>query len=199
MPPRSPTMLRNRLQQVALLTILAVIFASALGCAVHLVSDYDEQTDSTLSELNTDLTSFVNRMIDMAGTPQGTYDANKDFYLDQEAKVDTLIVRAEAYKALNSCPSTQLSAKAVSAAVPSAEISKYLAQMPKDDCSVVLLQLVKGGYLDLQTLHQAQGSKGIPAAARDPILVGGLGALLRAAITVEVAKKTAAAGGANGS
>jgi hypothetical protein len=193
-------MLRSRVWRAPMIAILAVMLASAVGCAVHLVSDYDEQTDSTLSGLNTNLNSFVNKMIDAAGTPQGTYDANREFYFEEEAKVDTLIVRADAYKALNSCPSTQLSAKAVSAAVPSSEISKYLDQMPKDDCSVVLLQLVKGGYLDLETLHKAQGAKGIPAAARDPILVGGLGALLRAAITVEVAKKTAAAaGGSNGS
>ena len=176
------------------------MLGSAPGCAVHLVSDYDAQTDSDLSQLNTDLTAFVNKMIGAAGTPQGTYAANRDFYLTQEAKVDTLIVRAQAYKSLNSCPSTQLAAKAVSAAVPSSDISKYLDQMPKDDCSVVLLQLVKGGYIDLETFHQAQGPKGIPATAKDPILVGGLGALLRAAITVEVARKTAAsAGGNNGS
>lgn len=188
------------IRRIPATAMLLVLLLFAAGCAVHLVSDYDQQTDTELGQLNTDLTAFVNKMIDEAGTPQGTYAANKDFYVTQEARVDTLIVRAQAYKALNSCPSTELSAKAVSTAIPASEITKYLNEMPKDDCSVVLLQLVKGGYGDLETLHQAQGAKGIPPSAKDPILVGGLGALLRAAITVEVAKKTASStGGANGS
>ena len=36
------------------------------------------------------------------------------------------------------------------------------------------------------------GTAGIPQLAKDPILVGGVGSLIRAAITVEVAKKTGA-------
>jgi len=56
----------------------------------------------------------------------------------------------------------------------------------------VLLQLVKGGIGDLKKFHEAQGNAGIPPVAKDPLLVGGVGALVRAAMTVEVAKKTGA-------
>jgi hypothetical protein len=172
-------------------------FLALAGCSVHLVTDYDEQIDNGLSQLNTDVAVFVNRMINLAGTPAGAYNykkddayPNKDFYATQDGKLDTLIVRAQAHKALDQCPSTALVERAVAAAVPRGELARYSAQIPKDDCSVVLLQLVKDGVGDLRKFHEAQGSAGIPQVAKDPILVGGVGALIRAAITVEVAKKT---------
>jgi hypothetical protein len=194
------------------LSIAAALFGVLCSCAIHLVSDYDDQIDTGLSQLNTDVTAFVNKMIANAGQPAGVYDSNKDFYTTEEARVETLIVRAEAHKVLNSCPSTDAIKAAVTAAFPKAgapasspiplpDVASVLAQIPKDDCSVVLLTLVKQGVGQLETFHMAQGSKGIPAAAHDPILVGGLGSLIHAAITVEVAKKTGGSvtGGKGGS
>jgi hypothetical protein len=176
-------------RSVVRLTI-AVLLVTAASCTVHIVSDYDDQIDSGLSQLNTDTTAFVTKMTAAAGTPAGTYDQNKQFYIIEEAKIDTLVARSEAHKALNSCPSTQLVSSALSAAVPSSDVAKYADKIPKDDCSVVLLQLVKQGFVDLETFHKEQASAGIPASAKDPILVGGVGALIRAAMTVEIAKKT---------
>ena len=176
----------------ALWSVLCVGVAALLltACTVKLVSDYDDQIDSGLTQLNTDVTAFVNKMIQAANTPAGTWANNKDFYTTQEAKVDTLIVRAEAHKALNSCPSTGVVAAAVKAAAPTSEATKYIDKIPQDDCSVVLLKLVKQGVVDLETFHKAQGSAGIPAAAHDPLLVGGVGSLIHSAITVEIAKKS---------
>jgi hypothetical protein len=193
---------------------LTVLVASGAltACTVHLVSDYDDQIDTGLSQLNTDITAFVNKMIANAGQPAGAYDANKDFYTNEEAKADTLIVRAQAHKVLNNCPSSDLIKAAVksafpptaptAAAIPMPDVSTVMAQIQKDDCSVVLLGLVKQGIEQLATFHTAQGSLGIPAQAHDPILVGGLGSVIHAAITVEVAKKTGGSvggGGKNGS
>jgi hypothetical protein len=179
---------------------LVVAFGLMAGCTVRLVSDYDPQIDEGLSRLHTDVTAFVNRMIANAGKVAGTYDANKDFYTVKDAEIDTLIVRAEAHKALNSCPSTELVARAVTAAMPQSNAATLVSQIPKGDCSVVLLQLVKGGFGDLQKFHQAQGALGIPAAAKGPLLEGGLGSLIRAAIIVELAKRTGGSvGGNNGS
>jgi hypothetical protein len=174
-------------------------FLALAGCSVHLVSDYDEQIDNGLSQLNTDVAVFVTKMINVAGTAAGAYNykkddayPNKEFYARQEGKLDTLIVRAQAHKALDQCPSTALVQRAVASAMPRSEVARYSAQIPKDDCSVALLQLVKDGMGDLRKFHEAQGNAGIPQVAKDPILVGGVGALIRAAITVEVAKKTGA-------
>jgi hypothetical protein len=184
------------------------------ACAVHLVSDYDEQIDTGLSQLNTDVTAFVDKMIESAGQPAGTYAANKDFYIAENAKIDTLIVRAEAHKALNSCPSSTVMAAAVKARLPVTpppvgtpspvlvlpDASSVLAQVKNDDCSVVLMSLIKTSFGQLEAFHKAQDPLGIPSAARDPLLVGGFGSLIHTAIVVQVALKSGkSAGGGNGS
>jgi hypothetical protein len=69
---------------------------------------------------------------------------------------------------------------------------RWRATQRKSPKTIALLQLVKDGMGDLRKFHEAQRSAGIPQLAKDPILVGGVGALIRAAITVEVVKKTGA-------
>ena len=190
----------TRLRNLGLRLLAPLVFLALTGgCSIQLVSDYDEQIDNGLTQLNTDVAVFVTKMINVAGTPAGAYNykkddayPNKDFYATQDGKLDTLIVRAQVHKALDQCPSTAVVERAVASAVPPGEVARYSAQIPKDDCSVALLQLVKGGMGDLRKFHEAQDSAGIPQVAKDPILVGGVGALIRAAITVEVAKKTGA-------
>jgi hypothetical protein len=190
----------TRLRNLGLRLLAPLVFLALTGgCSIQLVSDYDEQIDNGLTQLSTDVAVFVTKMINVAGTPAGAYNykkddayPNKDFYATQDGKLDTLIVRAQVHKALDQCPSTAVVVRAVASAVPPGEVARYSAQIPKDDCSVALLQLVKGGMGDLRKFHEAQGSAGIPQVAKDPILVGGVGALIRAAITVEVAKKTGA-------
>jgi hypothetical protein len=183
--------------------LAAPLIGVLAACSVTLVSAYDEQIDIGLSQLNTDLDIFVTKMIQAAGTPAGTYAQNRDFYITEEAKVDTLILRAQAHQALASCPATTV-IKGALAAVPAsgnsvikaANVGQVMQTLPQADCAVVLLRLVRGGLDDLEKFHKAQGAKGIPAFVHDPILVGGEGALIRAAITVELAKKaTVATGG----
>jgi hypothetical protein len=190
-----------------------VVFCAALinlcACAVHLVSDYDDQIDSGLTQLNTDVTAFVNKMISSAGTPAGTYASNIDFYSSESAKIDTLVVRAEAHRALKSCPTSDVITAAVKAStpptpvtstIPVPDVAAALANVKKDDCSVVLLDLIKTGFGQLAAFHKAQAEKGIPIDAHDPILVGGLGSLIHGAITVEIALKSGKTpGGTNGS
>ncbi|MFS2008309.1 hypothetical protein ACCD06_00320 [Azospirillum sp. CT11-132] len=184
-----------------ILPVLFAVISSILisGCSVHLVSDYDEQIDHGLTQFNTDLTAFTNRMIAAANTPAGTYSSNKDFYVTQDAKLATLVVRAEAHKVLNSCPSVQLVKQAVIKAmpplpkpspIPLPDPQQVIAQIGENDCSVVLLNLIRQGFDQLKVFHEAQQGKGIPADAHDPILVGGIGSLVRSGIMIEIAKKS---------
>ena len=172
-------------------TAIALIAGLGLAaCAPQLVSDYDDQIDTGLSQLNTDVAAFVARMNALAGTQAGTYAANQDFYINEEAKIDTLIVRAQAHRALNSCPSVGMTASVLAKTAGGSDAQKYIAAIPQDDCSVVLLQELRAAFVDLQTFHQANGIGGIPAQADARILNGGIGTLIRAGITVEIAKKT---------
>lgn len=200
------------------MTSLVRMAAAALGaltlsaCAsVTLVTPYDDKIDAGLTALSESTQVFVNKMVDAQGTPEGTYARNKDFYLESDAKLDTLIARAEAHRVLGVCPGPAVVMKAVDAS--KARIDAFKAEHPEmraadvlaldrgrdalnlvkgDDCEVGLLKLLRQSYDDLETFHKAQGDRGIPASARDSILVGGVGSLIRSAITVEVAKKALA-------
>ena len=67
-----------------------------LACAVHFVSDYDEVTDRTITELNTRVEAFLPSMADAAGTPAGIYDHNKGFYTETKATLQAMMSRAMA-------------------------------------------------------------------------------------------------------
>jgi hypothetical protein len=133
----------------------------------------------------------VLKMNSAAGTPQGTYASNQEFYVEERAKVQTIAVRAEAHEILGSCPSTQLIKFALAHSQQIAgSATDYETQIPPGDCELALISLIETGFDQLETFHRAQGAKGIPAGASGPILKGGLGVLIQAAIVVEIAKKS---------
>lgn len=172
-----------------LLMAFALVGMTA-GCAsVTLVPAYDEQIDSGLTTLYGDTIAFVDRTTALAGTPEGAYAANSGFYDTADARIAALIVRAEAHRVLKDCPSTKLLDRAFAATAIPADVRGTIGTLPADDCQVVLLRLIKGGFDDMRTFHRAQGPRGIPPSARGPLIDGGVGALLRAGITVEIAKR----------
>lgn len=161
------------------------------GCAhVTLVPAYDEQIDAGLTALYGDTAVFVDRMIAAKGTPAGEYAANTGFYDGADGRLEALIARAEAHRVLRDCPSTKVIGRALAAIRLPADVRGQIGTLPADDCQVVLLRLIKGGFGSMRAFHQAQGAIGIPPSARGPLLDGGVGALLRAGITVEIAKRS---------
>ena len=167
--------------------ILAVLLA---GCAaITLVPPYDEQIDAGLTDLYADTGAFVDRMVTLRTTAEGTYDANQAFYEDANARVDALLVRAEAHRVLNNCPSTKIVDRALSAARIPADLRGEIGTLPRDDCQVVLIRLIRDGYGEMAEIHRAQGRVGFGTDARGQFMDGGVGARLRAAITVEIAKR----------
>lgn len=166
---------------------LSLLLAS---CApVKLVPAYDEQIDSGLTSLYGDTTAFVDKMISLAGTPEGDYAHNSDFYDQASSRVEALAARAEAHRVLNDCPTAKVVSRALASARVPAEVRGTIGNLPKDDCQVVLMRLIKTGFDEMREFHKAQGARGIPPSARGPLLDGGVGALLRAGITVEIAKR----------
>jgi len=171
---------------------LVLLFAGLVlaGCAsVRLVPAYDDQIDTGLTSLYADTSVFVDRMIAARGTAAGSYDQNIGFYDGVDGRLEALIARAEAHRVLKDCPSTKLVGRALAAVRLPADVRGQIGTLPADDCQVVLLRLTKSGFSDMRQFHQAQGAQGIPPSARGPLLDGGVGALLRAGITVEIAKR----------
>lgn len=172
---------------------LALLLGAAglmTACApITLVPAYDEQIDGGLTSLYADTSVFVDRMIAVHGTPAGEYGPNTGFYDAADGRVESLIVRAEAHRVLKDCPTAKVVNAALAAARLPADVRGQVGALGGDDCQVVLLRLVKGGFADMRRFHGAQGRLGIPPSARGPLLDGGVGALLRAGITVEIAKR----------
>lgn len=173
------------------LFILSFLALLAAACTtVSLVSPYDEQTEQGLSALYIDTTNFVDRMIAQHGQPGGTYAANQQFYSDAMARVDVMIARSQGFAVRDTCPSTSFLSHLTDSLPP--DIRGRIGTLPPGDCQTVVLRELRGAYGDMATFHRAQGDRGIPESARDIILVGGVGSLLRTAIAIQAAKHVAA-------
>ena len=80
----------------AWIPLIFLSFALALtACAsVRLVPAYDEQIDVGLTSLYGDTTAFVDKMTALAGTPEGDFAHNREFYDDAFSRVEALSARA---------------------------------------------------------------------------------------------------------
>lgn len=58
------------------------------GLCVH--PQYLPQVDSAAQSLNDELTAFVHKMTSVAGTPEGSYASNQQFYTDAQKKIQDL-------------------------------------------------------------------------------------------------------------
>ena len=192
MHARRGTALTWRQPALLLLSFLAMLAAACT--TVSLVSAYDEQTEQGLSTLYVDTANFVERMIAQHGQPGGTYAANQQFYSDAMARVDVMIARSEGFSVRQSCPSTAFLSH-LTEALP-ADIRGRVGTLPPGDCQTVVLRELRGAYGDMRDFHRAQGDRGIPDSARDIILTGGVGSLLRTAIAIQAAKHAAQQPGA---
>ncbi len=78
---------------VSLLSILAL---AQLGCSIKLISDYDEATDKSATALHKKVDKFLIKMEREAGTPEGTYAKNTEFYDEIKIDLSSMRVRAKA-------------------------------------------------------------------------------------------------------
>ncbi|MES2989387.1 MAG: hypothetical protein V4808_15920 [Pseudomonadota bacterium] len=179
--------LGGALRQFAAMLALAVALA---GCShIQLVAPYDATTDIELGSMLQDTTTFVSRMATHSGTPAGAYAGNTDFYDTMAGHVALLVARADADRVRNTCPPTKALAGVLDILRLPAELRAKIGTPPQGDCDVVLMTLLQQQFQDLRAFHKAQGSLGIPAVATGPLLDGGLGATLRAAMAVQRIKK----------
>ncbi len=89
----------SRTRRPRLLQLLSMVLALAMlgGCAIRLISDYDETVDSKAGALQKDMDTFLTHLETDAGTPSAAYGANKDFYAKYGVDVRAVMVRAQAH------------------------------------------------------------------------------------------------------
>jgi len=78
------------------LAAIALIIGMASGCAIRLVSNYDEQIDKGATDLQKEVDTFLTDLETKAGTPEASYDMAKAFYPRYLVDLRALQVRAHA-------------------------------------------------------------------------------------------------------
>lgn len=93
-----PARLRRHLLPRHLLPLVAVALAVLVsgGCAVRLISDYDETIDKTASQLQKDMDSFLT-YLETEPDSAVTYGENRMFYTTYATDVRSVKIRAEAH------------------------------------------------------------------------------------------------------
>jgi hypothetical protein len=143
--------------------VRALVLAAALalgGCpSAPLVSPYDEAIDKGIVEFYEQLNLFIRDVSELAGRPEGTYEANTRQYNRLETKVDVLILRASSASQGAGCRLEarvyEKVAKLLDQDMP-AEM-KAGAQPEKGDangCNARLLELVKQQVRIIRDIHK---------------------------------------------
>ncbi len=73
--------------------LLTGAFLSLTGCAYNLIAPYDATLDSTMTQVQQNTELFFNQL-EEGHDP--SYEASKDFYVQTEATLRTLLTRAQA-------------------------------------------------------------------------------------------------------
>ncbi len=84
--------------QTRAVLLAVLILTSGAGCKVRLISDYDEITDTSATQLQKKVEGFVHKMVSLAGTPAGTFTQNAAFYDEARTDLSAIRVRAKAFE-----------------------------------------------------------------------------------------------------
>jgi hypothetical protein len=76
--------------------MVAILTVVMSACSVRFISDYDETTDRSVTELQRKVETFLVKMENTAGTSEGEYVNNKAFYDDVKVALSAMRVRAAA-------------------------------------------------------------------------------------------------------
>lgn len=86
-------------QNVLLLSFLLIFVLLLSGCAVKLISSYDEQTDNAITALQKDMTQFFLTVERQAGLPECQYSNHVMFYQQAKVALSAIAVRTKAIEA----------------------------------------------------------------------------------------------------
>jgi hypothetical protein len=183
------------------------------GCAVQLVTPYDEVIDDGLMSFNQDFLQFMAGIKQNVPDEDASYASNTSFYNAQQAAIGTLVQRAKASDPNGTCSSTGLTTAAVqrvdSIVLP--DDANTDQPPPLGSCTTILLTYIQEQLTDTACFHQAiygqassacdalgftpaiaQSLQNAPRATKQTLLgqvESAVTASVTAAMTFELAKK----------
>ncbi|MBO0612232.1 hypothetical protein [Thiothrix fructosivorans] len=81
---------------ISYLVAIFIIFVNLTGCAVSLISSYDEQTDKAVTALQKKTEEHFVLLDSVAGLPECKYEKHKEFYNKTKVDVSGIKVRVAA-------------------------------------------------------------------------------------------------------
>ena len=78
------------------LFVILVVLSIISGCSVMMISDYDEKTDTAVTELQKQVETFFVTVESQVGLPECKYEDHKSFYQDSKIAISAIEVRARA-------------------------------------------------------------------------------------------------------
>ena len=73
------------------LFVILVVLSIISGCSVMMISDYDEKTDTAVTELQKQVETFFVTVESQVGLPECKYEDHKSFYQDSKNGKHTII------------------------------------------------------------------------------------------------------------
>jgi hypothetical protein len=185
------------MKKLSLLLVFALLFGGCSG--IRLVSDYDEVIDKGTTEFAEQFNTHVKNMGDLAGTAEGTYEANLKTYNALESKLDVLIARASATSEGVSCKGEKKVYERLKAFLKDkmpADMGSGATSTPEQSvgCNERLLVLVKDQLNFIKEIHKDKEQCGMnnmtclrPAVAKTALSIANQS--INAVSVVEAAKK----------
>lgn len=140
-------------------TIAALLLLAIGACQeIRLVTPYDEQLDTGLTEYSEKLNGFLALMPSKFGTPAGVVSANEEFYAERTGQITALLTRAEARDIGKGCLLSNEIRTILRGRVP-AEIAPAAQneEGTSEGCTVILLQNIKSQLPDMKEVHEVSG------------------------------------------
>jgi len=149
--------------------LLIAVAASLLfdGCSgIRLVSDYDEVIDKGITDFAEQFNTHVKNMGDIAGRPDGTYEANLKTYNALDSKLDVMISRASSASEGKGCKLEKKILDHVKLVLkndtPNEILSSDTAQSgDSNGCNERLLVLVKNQLSSVKQIHRYTDKCGV--------------------------------------
>jgi len=149
---------RRKEKVIKKLLLILVAIAFLGGCSGKHASKYDGVIGEGIAEFSEQFNTHMKNMIDLAGTPDGTYKANRKTYNALESKLDVMITRASVASGGKGCKLKKKVYGRVESlfkdGIPSEMKRSTNRHGNPDGCNEKLLALVKEQLSHVKKVHR---------------------------------------------
>ena len=148
---------------------LTLLFIALLlgGCSgIRLIEDYDSVIDQGLTEYYEATDQFLSQMASASASDSedAHYENNREFYSEEETKLNSLIIRARAQSLSDKCVGSDAVASIMKQLLKLEPMGENLPEIktliddlkkdPKGSCTVQILMVIKANHGIMEAIHK---------------------------------------------